>query len=316
MTGRTDAPQTCFGFQAVGDPALQLLRFGRGEPLEVGTHTDGAAQPGDRLLLEWKPTTARPFEARLYRARHLYRLWLSDGGWFVVDPDAPSVSLPDGEDPVRREERLWGVPAMLCGLHRGALPLHAASVQLGAGALVLAAPRTAGKSTLAAGFARAGYRVLSEDVTLLRFSPGPSVVPGPAGLRLRRDVAGRLEIPAARVLSEDDDRVHLSFELRGRGDCAPVPVSGLVLLQPPAGDFAVERVPTREALRALWPLAFRLPAQAVVRRCFAMMAELAEAVPVARARYPRSLAELGATVERIAAWAEPHGRDVGPPARA
>ena len=132
-------------------------------------------------------------------------------------------------------------------------------------AILLAAPGYAGKTTLAAGFAAAGHRVLSEDVSCLRLSSPPTLVPGPAMLRVRRDVAGRLEIPGASEVAVGDDRAHYSLDRAGRGDCSPLPVRAFVLLRHAEQGIALERVSPVDALRELWPLSFRLPTSRIER---------------------------------------------------
>ncbi|MCJ7738930.1 MAG: hypothetical protein MUQ10_16710, partial [Anaerolineae bacterium] len=44
-----------------------------------------------------------------------------------------------------------------------------------------------------------GYRVLAEDVACVRLEEAAVVIPGPALLRLRRDVADRLELRGVRA---------------------------------------------------------------------------------------------------------------------
>ena len=151
------------------------------------------------------------------------------------------MTLPDTENVVRREERLWSIPAMLCFLARGDAALHAAAVEVDGQAVVLAAPGSFGKTTLAAAFHAAGHRLLSEDTTCIRGAEAPLVVPGPAMLRLRHDVAEQLEIPnATPVGTVEDDRVHLALDPAVRGDCSPVPLRAIVLLRHADEGFRIE----------------------------------------------------------------------------
>jgi hypothetical protein len=224
------------------------------------------------------------------------------GGTFHIDPHAPSVDLPIGlGSTVRREERLWGVPALLCFLARGDLPLHAAAVDVDGDAILLAAPGYAGKTTLAAGFEAAGHRVLSEDVSCIRLSSPPTLVPGPAMLRVRRDLAGRLELPGAREIAVGDDRVHFSLDRSRRGDCTPLPIRSVVFLRRSDGDVALERVPAADALRDLWALSFRLPTSEDRERCFQSIATLADAIRVWNLSRRLRLGGLRHVIERIAA---------------
>ncbi len=298
MTGVVQG--SCYGFQPVSELSFEYLRGGGGEPFAVA-ELEGEPDNGDGVLVtEWTPIPDRRIGARLYADGPRYRLWVDGFGTFAVDPKAPSVGIPaGGADAVRREERLWGVPTMLCFLARGDLPLHAAAVDLGGEAVLLAAPGYFGKTTLAAGFDAAGYRVLAEDVSCIRFDPDPQLVPGPAMLRVRRDVAGGLELPGARAVAESDDRVHFSLDPGRRGDSRPVPLRAILLLRRGEDEIALEPVPAAGALRDLWPLSFRLPTAEDRARCFDGIARLAASVRIWNLVRPLKLGELGRVVQRI-----------------
>ena len=217
---------TCFGYEIRSQLDLHYLRSGTGMPLEIELGDQATAVPGDEPLLEWLPAPDLPFHGRLHRFEEKYLLWISGVGWFGIDPAGPRITVPPEADGVRREERIWGLPAILCLLGRGDLPLHAAAVEIDGRAVVLGAPRTFGKTTLAAAFARDGFRLLSEDLTCVRRGDEPHVVPGPAMLRLRHDVAEHLDVPHTTRLADADDRVHLAFTHDRRGDCEPLPIAG------------------------------------------------------------------------------------------
>src|SRR5438034_1082947 len=117
-----------------------------------------------------------------------HRMWTDLEGWFEIDAANRSVTVPPCSDPVRREERFWGVPVSLCYLLRGDVGIHAAAVEVEGAGVLLAAPGRSGKTTLAGAFLAAGHRLLSEDLSCCRSSPVPLLLPGPAMLRVRRDV--------------------------------------------------------------------------------------------------------------------------------
>ena len=293
---------SCYGFRPVSTLAFEYLRGGEGESLAIYEHEAEPDGELGHLVTEWTPIPNRRLWARLYADGPRYLLWVEGYGSFAVDPDAPSVGLPTGgESAVRREERLWGVPTMLCFLRRGDLPLHAASVDIGGEAVLLAAPGYFGKTTLAAGFDAAGYRVLAEDVSCIRLSSEPAVVPGPAMLRVRQDVADRLVLPRARAIAESGDRVHFSLDPERRGDSSPVPLRAVVLLRSADDGIALERVPAAEALRDLWPLSFRSPTLEDRARCFDGIARLAASVRLWNLVRPLRIDELGRVVDRIVA---------------
>jgi hypothetical protein len=178
-------------------------------------------------------------------------------------------------------------------------PLHAAAVETGKGTVIVAAPRTYGKTTTAAAFHRAGHRVLTEDTTCVRLGPEPAVVPGPAILRVRHDVAAELELPSVRRVGESDDRVH--YALVNPGDCEPVPVRAVVFLDASDGAAALEPVERANALRDLWALSFRLPTEDGVGRSCAGVTDLAATVPVSRLRRPLDLVAIDDHLELVLA---------------
>jgi hypothetical protein len=294
---------SCFGFEPVSELSFEYLRDGVGDALHVRERDGGPEDPGGLLINEWTPLPGRRSWSRLYDdGGGTYRLWIEGSGSFHIDPGAPSVDVPISlESAVKREERLWGVPALLCFLGRGDHPLHAAAVEVDGEAILLAAPGYAGKTTLAAGFAVAGNRVLSEDVSCLRLFSRPQLVPGPAMLRVRQDVAGRLTIPGAAEMVVGDDRTHYSLARANRGDCTPVPVRAFVLLRNAEDGIALERVAPVDSLRELWPLSFRLPTIDDRARCFQGVSALADAIPVWNLHRPLRLDLLEDVVEKIAA---------------
>ncbi len=288
----------CYGFGVRSSVPLEYLRAGEGEPLEIAAPGPEGPAPDDALLVEWEPAPERPLEARLYSDGRGFRLWIGDGGWFSVEPAERRIEVP-ADGGIRREERLWGIPSLLCFLARGDLPLHAAAVEAMGGAVVVAAPRTYGKTTMAAAFHRAGHRVLSEDTTCVRLGPEPAVVPGPAMLRVRHDIARELELPSVRLVGESDDRVH--YALEEPGDCEPVPIRAVVFLDTSEGVAALEPVERADALRDLWALSFRLPTEDDVGRSFAAVTDLAATVPVWRLRRPLDLAAIEDDLELVLA---------------
>jgi hypothetical protein len=291
----------CFGFEIRSTMSFEYLREGRGEPLWVTVESVSARPSPEDLIVEYVPTPDRPLEGRLYGRNGKFLLWAGGAasGWYSIDPGAPSVTVPETDDALRREERLWSIPAVLCFLHRGDLPLHAAAVETDGSAVVLAAPRTFGKTTLAAAVVASGGRLLTEDVCCTRLDTEPSIVPGPAMLRVRPDLAEYLELTFGEEAGPRDDRVHVSVNHEHRGDCSPVPIRALVMLREAEEGVTLDRVAPEEALRDLWGLIFKLPGEAAYRRGFAALTDLAARVPLWNVSYPRRLDYLPAIVERL-----------------
>jgi hypothetical protein len=295
------APQllgTCLGFSVRSDRPLHYLRAGTGsEPLTV-TWGSGRPPPDTAApLLVWDRPAA-PFAARLHRVGRRFHLWVEQVGWFTVDTEVGEVGTPPDAACLRTQERVWGLPVLLCLLERGVLPLHAAAVDVGGRAVVLGAPGRGGKTTLAAACARAGLRVLAEDVAAITATG--SILPGPAMLRLRHDVVGMLGSVPGRVLGRDDDRVHLALEPPGDG--TPLPLGAVVLLRNGGGE-GIELGPAdpQAALRDLWSLSFNLPTTEDRARCFSALADLVACVPVLDLDRPLRPGSLAATVEAVVA---------------
>jgi hypothetical protein len=217
---------------------------------------------------------------------------------------AMAVTLEDRSDrrppeTPRLEARLWGIPAALCFITRGDVPVHAAAVEVDGSAILFAAPGRHGKTTLASAFVGAGHRLLSEDVSCCRVGERPAVLPGPAMLRVRRDSYEHLEIPGTYPVMEDPDRVHLAVDESLRGDGSPVPIRAVIFLQEER-EWELEPVPVPEAIRDLWTLSLKLPNDADRTRCFESLADLARRVPVYNLYRHLDFDRLEEDVKRIA----------------
>lgn len=293
-----ELPTTCYGFEVRASIELRYLRPGSGVPLEVTVGGNGHLPTGEPVR-RWIPRDDHPFEAALYQDGGVYRLWVRGTGWYVIDPHVPSIEVPAGGDPVPREERLWGFPTALCFIERRDLPLHAAAVEAGGKALLLAAPGRFGKTTLAAAFLQAGSRVLSEDISCCALGEEPNVIPGPAMLRVRHDSYERMEFPGTRRVGHDEDRVHLALEGRARGNAGPVPLAGIVLLRKTESRTSLERVPGPDALQDLWALSFKLATELDRIRCFQAISDLASRVPIWNLHRPLNYGSVGSIVDQL-----------------
>jgi hypothetical protein len=289
----------CFGYEVRSSLPLTFLRPGGGSPLEVIAGPQDGPETGDRLLIEWTPLGRHRLHARLYRNLHLYRLWIDGAGWFVIDPTGPRIVVPEDLAPVRREELLWAIPAALCLLYRGDLPLHAATVEVGGGAIILAAPGGYGKTTLAARFYQAGHGVLSEDLTCLQTLPGPAVMAGPAMLRVRPDAAVRLQVDAARPVAATPTRTTLVLVGGRPATAGPVPLRAIVLLRESERALRLRRVAAERAIPDLWALTFQIPGDSDRGRCFNNIVDVARQVPIWNLHRPLRFDALSATMERI-----------------
>ena len=296
----TPSDPSLFGFTIRTAEPLHFLREGGGSgALEIAEATLPADQPEGEPLGDWPlHGTAYPARAALYRRPYGYEYWTSDAGRFLVNLERGRIEIPAGGDSILREQRLNGMPMLLSFAHRGDYSLHAAAVQVGGGAVILAAPSRFGKTTLAFGFHRMGYRILSEDLVCCR--PGSlEVLPGPALVRLRPDVYGGAPPPGMRVVASLPDRVFLALEGASRGSSAPLPILGIAFLR--EGEaLRIEPAPVVDSARDLWHLGFRLPTSEARAESFRELTELAGVVQVWNVFRPLRLECLDETVALIA----------------
>ncbi len=288
-----------YGFSVRTEVPLRFLRSGGGrETLEIVAATNAAERPSSKPLAEWDlKGTAYAARASLYRSGDHFEFWTTDTGRFVLDLDRGTIELPATSDEVLREQRLCGVPMILAYAHRGDFSLHAASVEVGGGAVILAGPSRFGKSTLSFAFHRLGYRVLGEDLICCRTDPA-QVLPGPALLRVRPDVYDGSHVPGATVVVTRPDRVYLALDQERRGTSAPVPLKGIVFLRL-ADELKIEPVAPAHVIADLWHLNFRLATVEDRTRSFHQLTRLAGSVPTWNVHRPMRLDTLEATVEAI-----------------
>lgn len=287
---------TLYGYEIRSPLEFEYLRLGEGEPLTVMVGDPPDSPPGE-LLRTWAPPEF-PVQSRLHADGTAYRLWYERDGWYVVEPGARRLVVPSSGDSLRREERLWGLPILLHFMARGDVPLHASCVEVDGKALLLAAPGKHGKTTLAMAFAALGYRVLAEDLVCLRPGSAPAVIPGPAMLRVRNDMADVCRVPGAAELRRDDERAHLSLE-SSRGTCDPVPVAGIVMLHVGDTEPRLERVAGADVVRNLWALSFNLPTDRDRARCFQAVAALGSTTSTWNLTRRLRLEDLMPTVECV-----------------
>lgn len=97
------------------------------------------------------------------RPRNLRR-WLRAQAEFVVEGESPFEPLPRAQAAALLE---WGLNWTIASSCHQWLTIHAACLERGGRAVVLPAPPGSGKSTLCAALALRGWRLLSDELTLL-----------------------------------------------------------------------------------------------------------------------------------------------------
>jgi hypothetical protein len=117
-------------------------------------------------------------------------------------------------------------------------------------------------------------------------------------LRVRHDVAARMDVSDATIIGNGDDRVHFAIDPLRRGDCEPVALQGIFLLNV-ADRHRVEEVRPSDAIRKLWPLASRFPSRRGTAQCFEDLADVIRRVPVWNLFRPLQFDELPRTMLQI-----------------
>jgi hypothetical protein len=192
----------------------------------------------------------------------------------------------------------------------GRVCLHASAVMFGDVAVAFVGAAGAGKSTLAAGFAARGHKVLAEDVTCLR-EHAHSFLVLPAYPRIRLwDESARLLAPAGALplLTPNWDKRFLALDDgRHRFQSSPAPLAAVcVLLQRRVMQDAAQlhELGGQERLSQLVANTYgtHLLDRAMREQEFAVLGRLAQRVPVRGL----ALADDGARLDGACAWIERH----------
>jgi HprK-related kinase A len=111
------------------------------------------------------------------------RRWFSPQVLFRLDGSAPFAPLPlDQAFPMLE----WGLNWCVSNHANTYLMIHAAVIEKGGHAAILPAPPGSGKSTLCAALVNRGWRLLSDELTLVRVSDG-KIIPLPRPVSLKND---------------------------------------------------------------------------------------------------------------------------------
>lgn len=144
---------------------------------------------------------------------------------------------------------------------RALLPLHANAVDVDGRAIAFVGPSGSGKSTLAAWFHDNGYRVLADDVCVIRFDgAGPSVCPGLPRLRLWKEAleaSGRNAEHFSRSYAGDDDWEKFDVPLDGAGTPQGTTPLGAIYVLDSAKKSRIELLTGLAAADALFANTYR-----------------------------------------------------------
>lgn len=194
-------------------------------------------------------------------------------------------------------------------LQRGIEPLHSTAVVIDGAAVGFAGEQGYGKSTLAAAFLQAGYRLLTDDLLVLRKKrEGWLAYPGPPRIKLFPRIAHGVFDPR---FSETRLNARTSKLLIPLGDIrhqpSRVPLKAIYMLTPGKANSSgpdrvqIRRIPRRLAFLRLLQSSYNtvfFEAERLKHQ-FHLAAEVAAAVPMKSLTYPRKLEWLPLVREAI-----------------
>ena len=229
---------------------------------------------------------------------------------YRVSSDATTVMIschPEADLQLLRAHLYGSILAVLCFGH-GLLPLHGACVSLGKNAVIFTGASGRGKSTMAAAFARSGYRVLCDDVCGVELLCGQAQV-WPAFPRLK------LLPDAIEAFCLDTDTLYTQAAKGIKGHflldqpemdhpCAALPIAALYLIEDNDGDEI-------DFLRLRGAAGFLAVREQIHRsnmgatlgmraEIFRDLSDLLTAVPVFRLSRPRNLTRIADVVQAVA----------------
>ncbi len=299
MTTPDAVEPAVYGYTVRGNVPLRFLRHGGGaQALEIAEASDPGKDATGEVLGIWAlQGNTYPARARLSRIPGGYEYETTDTGLFTVDIENGRIEIPAMDDVILREQRLLGMPMILNFLSRGDFSLHASAVEIGSGAIILAAPSKFGKTTLAFAFAEAGHRVLSEDMICCRAST-TEAIPGPALLRLRPDVYRPTLPQGLSIAAERPDRFFVGFDAQRAGSSSPVPIRAVAFLRE-GESVGVERADPVTSVKDVWGLSFRIESSDAHSASFRHITELVGSVPCWNVTRPLTFEALAPTVEAV-----------------
>jgi hypothetical protein len=189
----------------------------------------------------------------------------------------------------------------------GLEPLHATAAAIDGKAAVFLGDCGFGKSTLAAAFLQAGYRLLTDDLLVLhKTHAAPLAYPGSPRIKLFPDLARKFLGDAVTGVPMNPHTHKLILPLKHSQVCTHVlPVGAIYALAPPSdvrdNDVHIAPMNRRQAFLTILASAFNraILDSTRLRRQFEMAQALANAWPVKKLSYPRTFDYLPAVLDAV-----------------
>ena len=234
-------------------------------------------------------------------------------GEFLVAADGRRITSRRFEDASLESFQVYmlGQALSFALVRQGFEPLHATAVVVDRHAVAFLGDNAFGKSSLAACFLEAGYRLLTDDLLILGESRNRALAyPGPPRIKLFPKIARRFlgEGAANRVqMNADTDKLILPIDEHRRHG-GPIALNAIYALVAPRDVYrrpgvTIETLSPREAFMELLKGTFnrRHVNQPRLERQFGFMARLTDLIAVKRLTYPRTIDRLPEVRERVLA---------------
>lgn len=241
------------------------------------------------------------FEYGLLTDGTSYARW-NGVGEFLVAKDGREIRFAPAAGALEESVQVYllGQAFSFALVKAGFEPLHATAIELNGDAFAMVGESGQGKSTLAASFLAAGFRLLTDDLLLVAPGEPPlRAYPGPARIKLLPDSAARLVGPVATSVPMNPETDKHIIPIAPEGRCSePARLRGIYLLEhaePGRPVIRIEPLANREAFLALVGHTFNryLLDPDRLRRQMAEVPRLLNAVPVKRIIYPPTFERLG-----------------------
>ena len=238
------------------------------------------------------------------------RVRYGDGTTFVLNRPGSEIraSWTPPSRPEDVETYLFGQIAGLLLYQRGSTCLHASAVAHRDKALVFAGTAEAGKSTLAATFAHAGHRVLTDDILVIdRARRGFVARPGIPRVGLWPESVSHLWGHANSLPRQvpNWDKRYLNLFAENLFQDTPLTVGAIYVLADrlPGGSASIEPFTGASSLRVLIANKYvtRISNRHQDKRDFLLLSELAGSVPIRRVMRSDRLSDVYQTREAILA---------------
>jgi hypothetical protein len=259
----------------------------------------GAIPPSTRQKIEMQQNPFSALDAGCLPDGSNYA-GLRDVGEFLISKDGRSITcyrFPQAS-PESFHVYLLGQALSFALVKNGIEPLHATVVVIDGKAVAFLGDCGFGKSTLAAEFLRAGHRLLTDDLLVLRATGRRMLAyPGPPRIKLFPELARRFLADEATGVPMNPDTRKLVIPLNQDRACGTgVPLAAVYALASP-DKMAAERniritaLSPREAFLRILASAFNILILHAprLRRHFEATEALANSITVKELSYPRTL---------------------------